>query len=150
MSAWGPIVFLRDSKYGMPSIQSVHLVGLTVLLATVVVFDLRVAGLGMRDFPLWRIARELRPWTIGALTLSVLSGLVMFLGTPGKYVVSNPFRVKMITLCLAILFQVFALRGLSGKEPVARTRWMSVMAALVSLTLWFSVGWAGRAIAFIP
>ena len=31
------IVFIRDSRYGMPAVQSVHLAGITVLMAAIVV-----------------------------------------------------------------------------------------------------------------
>jgi hypothetical protein len=49
-SNWAPVVLIRDSKYGMPAVQSFHLMGLTVLLTTVLVLDLRLAGLGRRDY----------------------------------------------------------------------------------------------------
>ena len=44
-SNWAPLVFVRDSKYGMPVVQSFHLMGLTILLATVLLLDLRLVGL---------------------------------------------------------------------------------------------------------
>src|SRR5271170_3157414 len=103
-SSWGPIVFIRDSKYGMPAVQSFHLMGLAMFLATTLVLDLRLAGAGLRDLSLVFLARQLRPWARGALTLVILSGLLIFLGTPSKYLGSNPFRLKMALLALAILF----------------------------------------------
>ncbi|HJZ72467.1 MAG TPA: DUF6644 family protein [Vicinamibacterales bacterium] len=145
-----PIVFIRDSKYGMPAAQSVHLVGLTVLLAAILVLDFRLAGLGMMDWPLAGVARQLRPWATGAVTLVLLSGVLIFLGTPSKYLASNPFRIKMAALGLAIVFHVGVVRRFIITEPVARSRWSHVVVAGASLTLWFLVGWAGRAIAFVP
>ena len=70
-SSWAPVVFIRDSKYGMPAVQSVHLMGLTILLATVLVLDLRLAGLGMRDYGLSWLARQLKPWTLGAIAVVI-------------------------------------------------------------------------------
>src|SRR5690242_6107229 len=109
-SSWGAIVFIRDSKYGMPSVQSIHLMGLTILLATILTLNLRLAGVGMMDFSLSSLARQVKPWTIGALTAVILSGILIFLATPGKYLGSNPFRIKMALLCLAILFHLGVLR----------------------------------------
>jgi len=149
-SSWGPIVFIRDSKYGMPAVQSFHLMGLAMFLATTVVLDLRLAGIGMRDLSLAWLARQLKPWASGALTLVVLSGTLIFLGTPPKYLDSNPFRIKMALLALAILFHFGVLRRLTGSEPESRARMVNVLIACLSLTLWFGVGWAGRAIAFVP
>ena len=143
------IVFIRDSSFGMPAVQSVHLVGLTVLLAAILVLNLRVAGFSMMDWSLPSLERQLRPWAVGAVTLVIVSGITMFLGNPGKYLESYAFRFKMIVLCLAILFHFGVLRRFFTSEPGSRPRPIDVIVAGVSLTLWFSVGWAGRAIAFV-
>ena len=143
------IVFLRDSQYGMPAMQSVHLVGITVLLASMLVLNLRLAGLALVDTPLVWLARQLKPWALGALTVVVLSGLLIFVGTPSKYLASNPFRFKMGALLVATLFQFAVLRRFSSVE-LSRARTVKILIAVLSLTLWFSVGWAGRAIAFVP
>lgn len=150
VSNWAPIVIVRDSKYGMPTVQSFHLLGLTMLLTTVVVLNLRLVGIGLRDYALPRLAQQLKPWTMGAIAVIVSSGLLIFLATPGKYVDSHPFRIKMVFLCSALLFHFAVLRRFTSADPVVRSRLVKVAVAFLSLTLWFGVGWAGRAIAFIP
>jgi hypothetical protein len=142
------IVFIRDSRYGMPAVQSVHLAGLTVFLAAIVVLDVRLAGVGLKDESLFVLERQLMPWAIGALSLVVLSGLVIFLGTPSKYAHSHPFQLKMAVLGLAIAFHAGVFRRFTRRGESPR-RGRFVVAGL-SLTLWFLVGWAGRAIAFVP
>jgi hypothetical protein len=144
------LVFVRDSKYGMPVVQSFHLMGLTILLATVLLLDLRLVGLGMNDYGLSWLARQLKPWTLGAFAVVISSGLLMFLATPRKYLDSHPFRLKMALLCLALLFHFGVLRTFTAADSEARSRRVDVLVACFSLTLWFGVGWAGRAIAFIP
>ena len=134
----------------MPSVQSFHLMGLTILLTTVLLLDLRLAGLGMRDYELSWLARQVKPWTLGAFAVVILSGSMMFLATPGKYVDSRPFRLKMLLLCLALLFHFGVLRRFTKTDSGARPRAVNIIVACLSLTLWFGVGWAGRAIAFIP
>ncbi len=149
VSTSAPIVYVRDSKYGMPAVQSVHLVGMTVFLAAMLVLNLRLAGLGMMDWPLLWLERQLKPWATGAVTLVILSGVLIFLGTPSKYLGSNPFRFKMTVLCLAIAFHFGVFHRFVTSDP-GRARWGHVIVAGLSLTLWFLVGWAGRAIAFVP
>ena len=144
------IVYIRDSQYGMPIVQSVHLVGLTLLLAVVLVLNLRLAGVALKDSSLDWLAQQLRPWMIGGLAVVVLSGVLIFVGTPAKYLASNPFRVKMAVLGLAMLFQQAMLRRFAAPDSAPCSRAVRLVAAAVSLTLWFTVGWAGRAIAFIP
>jgi hypothetical protein len=120
------------------------------LLAAVLVLDLRLAGVGMTDWPLPWLERQLKPWAIAAVAVVMLSGILIFLGTPAKYLASNPFRVKMALLGLAILFHLGVLRRFVISERDSHPRRVAVIVAGVSLTLWFLVGWAGRAIAFIP
>ncbi len=143
------IVFIRDSSFGMPAVQSVHLVGLTMLLAAILVLNLRLAGVSMMDWSLPAVERQLRPWAWGAITLVLASGVVMFLGNPEKYLASAPFQFKMTSLALAILCQFGLFRRFFRTEPGVRRRSMNIVVAALSLTLWFAVGWAGRAIAFV-
>jgi hypothetical protein len=143
------IVFIRDSSFGMPAVQSVHLVGLTVLLAAILVLNLRLAGVSMMDWSLPAVEQQLRPWAWGATTLVLASGVVMFLGNPEKYLASAPFQVKMASLALAMLCQFGLFRRFFRSEPDVRRRSMNIVIAGLSLTLWFAVGWAGRAIAFV-
>ena len=143
------IVFIRDSSYGMPAVQSVHLMGLTVLLAAILVMNLRLAGVGIMDWSLPAVERQLRPWAWVGMTLVLASGAVMFLGNPEKYLASAPFQIKMASLALAMLCQFALFRRFFRSEPGVRPRAMNIVVAGLSLTLWFAVGWAGRAIAFV-
>jgi hypothetical protein len=143
------IVFIRDSSFGMPAVQSLHLVGLTVLLAVMLVLNLRLAGLSMTHWSLPSIERQLRAWALGAIALVIASGTLMFLGNPTKYLASAPFLFKMTALGLAVIGQFGVLRRFFRSEPGVRPRAINVAVAGLLLTLWFSVGWAGRAIAFV-
>jgi hypothetical protein len=143
------IVFVRDSSFGMPALQSVHLIGLTVLLAAMLVLNLRLAGVGMEAWSLPSVERQLRPFALWAGMLVMASGFVMFLGNPEKYLANVAFLFKMAALGLAILGQFGVLRRFFTSDPGLRPRSINVLIAGLSLTLWFSVGWAGRAIAFV-
>jgi hypothetical protein len=56
----------------------------------------------------------------------------------------------MAALGLAMLVQYAMLRRVAAPDAAPRSGAVRVIAAALSLTLWFTVGWAGRAIAFIP
>ncbi len=143
------IVLIRDSSFGMPAVQSIHLVALTVLLTTMLVLNLRLAGMSMMDWSLPAVERQLRPWALGAIVLVVASGTLMFLGNPNKYLANVAFLFKMTALGLALVCQFGVLRRFFTSEPGLRRQAINVLVAGILLTLWFSVGWAGRAIAFV-
>ncbi|HET9831273.1 MAG TPA: DUF6644 family protein [Vicinamibacterales bacterium] len=149
-STSAPMVFVRDSRFGMPAVQSVHLVGITVFLAAIIVLDMRLAGIGMVNESLLWLERQLTPWIVGGVTLVVLSGVIIFLGTPSKYAQSNPFRIKMAVLGLAIVFHFGVVRRFVTADRGSPARRGQRLVAGLSVTLWFLVGWAGRAIAFVP
>jgi len=139
---------IRDSTYAIPIIQSFHLVGLTILLGTTVMLNLRLLGIGMRQLPLSEVARQVWPWTFGALLLNILSGVLVFLPDPTRYANSGPFQLKMALLLMAILYHFTIFRKVTRAEPPTVGPLRNAVVAFFSLTLWFSVGWAGRAIAF--
>lgn len=139
---------LRDSSYAIPIIQSFHLLGLTILLGTTVMLNLRLLGIGMPQVPLSDVARQLWPWAFGALLLMILSGILVFIPDPVRYVNSGPFQLKMALLTLAILYHFTIFRRVTRREPPPRRPLLNTIVAFFSLTLWFSVGWAARAIAF--
>ena len=143
------LVYIRDSSYGMPALQSVHLVGLTVLLAAMLVLNLRLTGVTMMDWSLPAVERQLRPWAWVATACMLASGVIMFLGNPAKYLASGPFQFKMACLALAMLCQFGLFRTFFRSEPTVRARSVNVVVAGLLLTLWFSIGWAGRIIAFV-
>jgi uncharacterized protein DUF6644 len=139
---------LRNAKYAIPLIQSFHLFGLTLILGTTVVFNVRLLGLGVRQISMPAIANQLWRLAVGGLLLSITTGILVFIPDPARYAANTAFKTKLVILLAAILFHFTVFRKVVRAEaPPARRR--AVMVAAVSLTLWFCVGWAGRAIAFL-
>ena len=143
------IVFIRDSSYGMPAVQSVHLVGLTVLLAAIVILNLRLAGVGMNGLVSALAGTTAQAVGVGGLDAGDGFRNPDLSGHARKIPGQPPFLFKMMMLALAILSPVRRLRRFFTSEPDIRARPMNLAVASLSLTLWFMVGWAGRAIAFV-
>jgi hypothetical protein len=140
--------FIRDSKYGVPLIQSLHLLGITLLLGTTVALNVRLLGIGFKRIPLPLFADQLWPWAKGGVFLTIGAGILVFLPDPTRYADNGPFRLKMVLLCLALLYQFLVFRKVLRKDPESRSVALNVAFASISLMLWFGVGWSGRAIAF--
>lgn len=139
---------IRESRVLFPIIETFHLLGLTMLIGTILIVDLRLLGLGMRRQPLTRLARQLAPWTLGSLTLSVTSGIMLFLSEALKCYASGPFQLKMLVLLPAILFQFTIYRRFTTSDSVRTTPGRARLIGSLSLLLWLGVGLAGRAIGF--
>jgi hypothetical protein len=142
------IDILRNAKYAIPLIQSLHLFGLTLVLGTTVIFNVRLLGFGMRKITMPVLDKQLWRMAIAGLVLSIVTGLLVFLPDPARYAANTAFKTKLVLLLLAILFHFTIFRGaVRSDAPVPNQR--NFIVAAVSLTLWFAVGWAGRAIAFL-
>jgi hypothetical protein len=139
---------ISTSPWAFAAIESVHLLALAVIGGAVLMLDLRLLGLGLRDQPVNRVARDAQPWFVGSLIVMLVTGVLLFASEPTKCYFSTSFWVKMSSLLLAMIF-AFTVRRRVALEDEGRVRpiWLKVV-AVVSLTLWFGVGAGGRWIGF--
>jgi len=139
---------IRGSIWMFPAIEAVHIVALTVLLGAVLFLDLQMLGVVRRDTSAGRLSNELDPWVFSSLVIILLSGLLLFSSEAMKLYINVPFKLKMIALLLAIVFQ-FTVHRWTVRADTRRSRpvWSRVV-AVISIMLWLSVGFAGRAIGF--
>lgn len=140
---------LRNSKYAIPLIQSVHLLGITMILGSLVILCLRLLGLGLRGFSMQTLVAQLWRWGMWGIGIAITSGFFVFLPDPTRYAANTAFRVKMLLLITAILYQSLIFRRVVHAPSAETPSRGNTLAACVALTLWFLVGWAGRAIGFL-
>jgi hypothetical protein len=139
---------ISQSSWAFAVIESVHLLALAVIGGAVLMVDLRLLGLGLRDQPIARVARDAFPWFVGSLIVMLITGVGLFVSEATKCYYSTAFWVKMTSLLLAMIFAFTVRRrvALAGEGQV-RPIWLK-MVAVVSLVLWFGVGASGRWIGF--
>ena len=139
---------IRGSLWLFPIIEAFHLVGLAVIGGAILVVDFRLLGLGLRNHPVSRLARDMHPWVLGALVVMFVSGFPLFVSEATKCYYSFAFWTKMIALLLAIAFTFTIRRSVaSADEGRFAPRWQKAVAA-TSILLWSTVGWGGRWIGF--
>jgi hypothetical protein len=143
-SWWG--TFVRESTWGFAIIETVHLLGLVLLLGGIFVMSLRLMGLSMADRPVSKVASDLRPWTLLGLSVMLLSGLSLWASEALRMYDSPPFWLKMRLLVAALAFHFTIYRRVSRRDTVGRL-WRGTVGA-VAILLWFSVGFLGRVIGF--
>lgn len=138
---------MRKSTILFPSIEVVHVLGLTLLLGSILATDMRLLGVGLRRQSPAEITTGLSPLFWTGLIAAVSTGVLMFVGEPVKCFFNEAFWWKMGLLAAAILFHLTLFRCASRSEAVSPA-WRKTAGAL-SLALWFGVGVAGRVIGFI-
>ena len=138
---------VRDSLWMFPVIEAIHLLGLCVLGGALLIVDMRLMGLGLRNQPVAVVARNARPWLIVGIVVLLVSGVLLFMSEAVKCYYSPAFRLMIATLPIALAF-TFAVRERFASHAAAETTWRSRLVAAVSLVLWFTVAAAGRWIGF--
>jgi len=143
---------LHESYYMYAWIESIHVITLMVSLGMLIVIDLRMLGVWLKDVPASKIAERLdRPMLIG-FSIMVVTGVLLYVGIPIRTTQSLWFRIKVILLVVAFINAWLFRRHMQGsvgswdvaQVPPRRTR----VAAALSLTLWAGVVCCGRFIAY--
>jgi len=143
---------LHESYYMYAWIESIHVITLTISLGMLIVIDLRMLGVWLKDVPASKIAERLdRPMLIG-FSIMVVTGVLLYVGIPIRTTQSLWFRIKVILLVAAFINAWLFRRHMQGSVgtwdvaavPPRRTR----VAAALSLTLWAGVVCCGRFIAY--
>ncbi len=136
-------VMFRQSTWLFPMFDAVHLVALAIFAGAVLLVDLRLLGVGVRDRPIAAIFRDAQPWFIGSSAVLLVTGVSMLMGNGEKYYYSDFFWQKMTAVVIAFTL-TFTLRrrvALAGEGRV-RPIWLRAT-GLTSICLWAFVAiWA--------
>lgn len=127
-----------------PALETVHLVGIGLLVGSLVLVELRVLGLGAA-LPLQPLGRFGLRLTVTGFGIAAASGLTLFLSQGDEMLANGAFLTKLALLTLAGLNALgFHLRrGLAKADALARAQ------AFASLGIWLGIIICGRWIAYV-
>jgi hypothetical protein len=140
---------IRNSVWLFPFVEIFHLLALAVLGGTVLILNLRLLGIRFQRGRVSDLARDVQPWMRGSLAVMLVSGFFLFSSESVKMYGNGAFRVKMVSLVLAILFTFTLHRKVTMSDEAQVPPLGRKLAAVLSLVLWSGVGLAGRAIGIV-
>ena len=145
-----PFASFMRTAWGWPAMESLHFIGLTLLIGTIGVFDLRLLGVGAR-IPIAALHR-LIPLGLVGYGVNVTTGAMFLMTSPDQYIYNPAFHLKMLFMGAAGLnasaFYVTAYRGATAPGAPDEAPRVAKIIALASLCLWIGVIVAGRLITF--
>ena len=145
-----PVATLMQTAWAWPIVESLHFIGLCLLVGAIGSFDLRLLGVARR-VPIAAMHR-LIPWGIAGFALNVSTGLLFVLTEPDQYIYNVSFHLKLLFLAIAgvnaSLFYVMLYRQVFGTAPWLDAPRRAKTIALVSLCAWMIVIVCGRMITF--
>lgn len=144
--------FVTDFRWTWPVCETLHFLGMAMLIGTVGLIDARMLGLFKRlpAGPLERLA----PWGVAGFVLNLVTGFLFFAAAPGQYMHNDIFWYKMLFIAIAgVNVAFFYLSGLSRRVdrlgPGESAPLAAKLVAGSSLFLWFGVIFWGRMLPFL-
>jgi hypothetical protein len=142
--------FVRNSTWAFPALQSLHFIGMSLLIGVVGVIDLRVLGVA-RGLPIHPLHRFL-PLAFVGFGINLLTGIMFFCHDPYVYAYNPSFRIKMLLILLAGLnalwFRLGVFLDVDKWGPGIEASRLAKIISALSLLIWIGVITAGRYIAF--
>jgi hypothetical protein len=145
-------MFISGSTWAFPTIESIHVFFLVIVVGTVAIVDLRLLGVASRNRSVSKLSNDVLPVTWGAFLGALISGLLLFSSKATHYLADAPFRFKMICLVLAglnmLIFHFLTYSDVQKWDDEAVTPKAARIAGLLSLIFWIGVVAFGRWIGF--
>jgi hypothetical protein len=140
---------LMNSAWAWPIAESLHFIGLSLLLGTIGVVDLRLLGVA-KGIPLLALHKVTR-LGIAGFVLNVITGFAFFVSAPDQYLYNPAFQLKVLCMLLAAA-NVAAFYAVAWPR-IRHARMDEVpliakLSAAVSLSAWVGVIVFGRLITF--
>ena len=153
LSTTSPSVFIQEhNSWAIPAIQSIHIVGIALVMGSVLMIDLRILGWAWADQTLRQTTRRFGPWLTGSLSLLLATGILMVIGEPVRELVTFSFWLKMALVALGALVATMFQRALRRHEQ----RWETALVhrrsiktlAILTFLIWACIIVLGRLIAY--
>ncbi len=155
LAAWiretGPSQWVRAWPWTWAICETLHFVGLSLVVGVIGLLDLRLMGFLPR-IPLTAL-RPMLPYGIAGFLVNLATGLVFFIGTPEQYVTNVAFGMKLLFLAISGLNVLYfetrhghRLLTLADGEPMPAA---FKVAGAVSLASWMMVLYWGRMLPYI-
>lgn len=138
---------VRESIWEFPVIETVHLVGIILLVGSSSILDLRLMGLAFKEERVSILTHRIVPWSWTGLVVEVVTGFLLFASQATRMSQNRAFQLKMMLLLLAgvnvLVFHSLACRSVGTWEEDVIPPISARLAGSLSLLLWFAIVSAG-------
>ena len=152
LSRTPPSVLLQTNEaWLLPAIQSIHIAGIGVVLACVLMMSLRVLGYAGVDQSVAATQQRFGPWLIGAVWVLLGTGLLLIIAEPVRELVTFSFWAKMTLVAvgvgIALLFRRSVQAHPDWEHEVGEQTPVKAL-AIVTPLVWLTIVFLGRLIAY--
>ena len=144
--------FVNGHQWVWPACETLHFIGLALLIGNVGLLDLRLLGFEKR-LPVAALNRFVRLGVLG-FVLNLITGIMFFAGNPYQYVYNVAFGWKVAFIALAgvnavVFYATGVARQVAVLGPGDEAPTAAKIIAATSLFLWAAVMYMGRMLPYI-
>ena len=136
---------LNNNEWSFPLFECIHIASFAMSVGTIAIVDLRLMGVGLRHQTAAQLVKDTTLWTMAGLIIVITSGFVIFTSDPLRYFYSTAFRLKIICLLIAIVYNYTIHRKVAMSGATGLT---GGLVGAISLLLWVTIAFAGLFYAF--
>jgi hypothetical protein len=144
---------IQVTNWFVPAVQTVHILAVAAVMASIFMIDLRLLGIVGRDQPLADVSARFRRVVWWTLPILLVSGALLITGEPVRSLENWAFQLKMLLLIAAIAVTLSYHAPLKKDagfwESSSGRRGAIKLIAILSLLRWMGIVCAGRWIAYI-
>jgi hypothetical protein len=143
---------IRTIPWIIPTVQSIHIVSVSIVVGAALVSDLRLAGALATDETPRTVVRRYLPWMWTGLVILLATGMILTVGEPNRVLTNWVFWTKMTLVLIAFaLTLLFRYPILHPEFRLENARWAKLVKpmAWTSLAIWVAVIFCGRWIAYV-
>jgi hypothetical protein len=154
-AAWLESTAVSKTLFGItwlwPACESLHFIGLCMLIGGAGLLDLRLLGM-FRGMAI-RHVKALMPWAIGGFLINAVTGSLFLVMQPHLYLSSAVWWAKVTFLCVAganaMFFETRLAVPALALDPDAETSTGMKIIGGLSLFSWFAVLYCGRMLPYL-
>ena len=144
---------IQTTDWIIPAVQTAHILAVSAVISSILMVDLRLAGLHARSQPVAAVAARFLPFVWFSLPVLLATGAALIIAEPARSLQNPVFLLKMTLLVLAsgitLACQIPLRRDAGFWERSPSRRRLAGLIACVSLPLWIAILFAGRWIAYV-
>jgi hypothetical protein len=142
---------MRTSQFIWPICETLHFIGLALLVGGAGLIDLRLMGF-LKSVSVSAVM-QVRKWAGLGIAINVVTGVLFFVGAPDQYINNPAWYGKLLFLLVAIvnvvIFETTQGERMLRLPPGEKTPASFKLAGAVSMASWFLVLYFGRMLPFL-
>jgi hypothetical protein len=144
------IAHIMQTGFTWSIAESLHFLGLCLLVGAIGTFDLRLLGFARR-VPIAAVHR-LIPWGLLGFAINIVTGTLFVMTEPDQYIYNPSFHLKLLFMTIAGanagMFYLTSYRRAFGSTATLDAPRRAKVIAAISLSAWIAVIVCGRLITF--